>query len=415
MKAFSDFKKNIVGKLGSVSSSYLKDFSSFSVYYIASAVIVWLSTTIINANLSQEEYGKYSYYRSIFEFLGGVLSLAIYNCYLRFNTKGVSPKLRKLVLRIVALASFVLACICYYYTKSLLALFFVFVIVYNERLNFTRSVMDVKGVNHLRLFSALITAVILGSFYLLKINFRYEYVLFALGFGYMYSLRFFVSRNDIIIDNASFSYKDVFKYVLPLLLMTIVNWALNLSGQVVIKENFGFEEVATFGIAQRILAFLKLFSGMLLMFYPMVYYREIENKNFETIRLFRIGMSLLMIVVSALAFIFSDLIYTIFGATKYIDYTHYFRILVIAELIFTITTFYNTYIGYVLKTYITLIICSIGSIVNLIILCFLNKFGIALAAYAILVANIIMSILYFLTAYRMERKYVRETIKNESR
>ena len=122
-------------------------------------------------------------------------------------------------------------------------------------------------------------------------------------------------------------------------------------------------------------------------------------------------MSILMCFVTFIAIVFSKDIYYLLGASKYYSYILYFRILLIAELIFTISNFYSTYLGFALKTYISLIICIIGAIINLVTLfLFIRSYGIAIASVSILIANIVMAGLIYVYSYRKEQVYIQSQL-----
>lgn len=399
--------KILIGKIGKSNTRYILDFLSFGVWYIVSAVIALLINVLINSNLTPEEFGKYSYARSILDLLAVALTLQLYASYLRFNTKGVSKVLKGLVYKVTLISTVILGIVAYCITHNLIAVVFCLVIVYNERMYMARSVMDVRSVNLIKMLSVTVTLAFIIVLKVAGCGLDSGWILFALGLGYSISLFFYTKNYKENSDMGILTYKTIFVFTLPTLAIVIVNWLLSVSGQVIIKHYYGYEDLSHYAIAQRLIAVIKLFSGMMLMFYPMVYYREIATKNIKTIRLLRFGMSGIMVFIGVFAFIFTTQVYQLLGASKYVDYISFFRVLVVGEVIYTISTFYGTYLGFSLQTYKSLIICAVGAAINLLILfLFLDRYGIGIAAYAILISDIIMAFLIYLFAFRKEREYL---------
>lgn len=400
--------KRIESKIGTENMKYFKDFSNFGLWYFVSAFIAMLSTVIVNSSLVPEELGHYSYNKSVLDLFSTILSFTIYKSYLRFNTKGVSTVLKKLVYKITLVGGILLAGVAIVLTKNIIAIPFALLMAYDERFYFTRSVMDVKSVNKIRMIPVTITFLLIAIMFLLKIEIKGDYILLAYGVGYAYTILFYGKKYPTVDDKGSLKISTILKFSLPGFAIFVVNWLINLYGQVVIKEMYGYADVAKISIAQRSVLVIHLFSSLMLTFYPMVYYRIIEKKDKRSLLLLRSSMSFVIIVVGLFSFFFAELIYRILGASQYMDYVLYFRILVISSVIHTIASFYGNYLGYALKTYISLIICAIGAAVNVIMLHLLMPtYGLGVVAIAILSANIIMALLMFATAYRMEQKYMR--------
>lgn len=404
--------KFLIRRFGKNISKYLIDFSSFGFWYMISSFLALIINVLINYSLEPIEYGKYSYNRSILELSASVLSLNIYASYLRFNVNGVSIVLKKYVCRITVIALLLLGAIVLYLTRSLLALPYILFLLYNERSYMARSVMDIKSVSVLRVGACLMTLFILSLLFYTKNTINSNIVLSSLGIGYALSLFFYNQKYREVDDKGVLSLKQILLFVLPSATIIIVNWLINLSGQVFIKHAYGYVDVANYAIAQRIISIIKLVSSMFMMFYPVVYFKEMNTKNYASVHKIRKYIIFLMTAITLFAFVFSKQLYCIMGASKYSDYIIYFNILLFSEWLFTISSFYAQYLAFVLKTHITLIICSVGAFINLAILyLFLNRYGVITAAYAVLISNIVMSIFYFFLSYRKEKEYM---CKNQS-
>lgn len=392
-------------RLGKNILRYLLDFSSFGFWYIVASILALVINVLINYSLEPVEYGKYSYNRSILELAASLLTINIYASYLRFNVNGVSRVLKRLSIRITIIAAIFLTAILLYLTESLLALPFVFVLLYNERTYMARSIMDINSVSILRVGACIFTLMILYTFFALNFSISGDVVLMSLGLGYSLSVYFYNKKYEINEDDNSLSIKQILQFTIPSAAIIIVNWLINLSGQVFIKHEFGYEDVAHYAIAQRILSVIKMVSSMFMMFYPVVYFKEMSRANYTSVTKIRMYMIVFFIAITSVAFVFSKQIYFLMGASKYEDYIIYFYILLVSEFLFTVSSFYAQYLTYILKTHITLIICAIGAVINVSILSLcLKTYGVITAAYAVLFSNVVMSLLYYFLSYKLEKK-----------
>lgn len=406
------FRKLLKYTLGKNLRYYI-DFIFFSFGFFISTFISLLITVLINKNLTQIELGEFSYNKSILEFSAYILTLTIYRSYLRFNTNGTSLVLKQIVNVITKISLSLLIIISYFLTNSLIASLFAFFILFEERLYFTRSVMYTSGVNKLRIGSYLLTLLSIFCFVLFD-NITAEKVLFSYGLGFLFAIFFYKKKFPINNDKGIVYAKDILFFCLPGLGSILVKWSLDVSAQLLLKEYFDFIEVSKFAVALRILMSIKLFSSLFMMFYPMVYYREIQKGNVNLITKMRFGMISFMFFISLLAFCFANQLYTLMGASSYLEYIGLFRILIIAEFIFIIGNFWGTYLSFALKTHISLFIVFIGALTNIIMLILtLKNYGIYMAAYSILVSNTLISLLLLNFSYRQEIKFLSINLRKD--
>lgn len=389
-----------------IANKYYADFKSFAVGYFITAFISFVIIYFVNKNLSSTELGRYSYYKTIFELSYTILSLTIYSSYLRFNLSGANKELYHIVMKVVILASIITSFIIFYFTKNIFCILFSLIIFVNERTYFFRSIMNVRPLNEVRIYPAIITlglilfAVLFDKKLLVANN-----ILIFYGIGYLIVFFFYKKNNfeskDYIRRN------DIFKFILPGVGLVIVDWLLNLSAQVIIKKFYDYNYVAIFAVAQQSLLVIKLFSGLFLMFYPMIYFREVENKNRLFIRKSRILIILTTLLLIVFCFVFSDLIYFIMGAKKYVEYKYIFKILLVSEFFKILSSFYGLFLTYKIKVFQNFLILSFGSIVNIILMyLFLSSYGIVFAAYSILVSNMIVFLLFLVFSYRREQNFL---------
>lgn len=402
------YASKIRNKYGNHAVSYVKDFVNFGFNYFITSVIGFVVVYFVNNNLEPEQMGIYSYNKSIFTLLSSILTLRIFSAYFRFNTKGVSRKLYGIARLILIISVGLLGLIGFFLTNSIIASLFAFIIVFNERTDFFRSIMKVNMVNAVRFVSIFATLILVVGICYSDYELTSNLVLFSYGVGYFICI-FFRNKNEYVEDKDTLPAKNIFKYCLPGFCLVAVDWLITFSGQLFLKEVYNFTAVAYFAIAQRSLLVVQLFSGLLLTFWPMLYYREMEAENYDLIKVIRICMIAIMVTVGVLAVLYKDLIYSVLGASEYVQYSNLFVILVISHVINTIATFYAAYLGFILKTYWSLIISTVGSIVNLAILTLcINDYGIEVVPIAILISNIIMFLGYYFISFTPEKKYIQK-------
>jgi len=406
MKSSSKYSfKSILNNL-----PYVKEFSGFAFGYFIAAVFSFLIISLVNKLLEPVEMGRYSYYKSIFELLYAILSVNIYSAYLRFNLNGENQKLTRLVLRVVLISTIILAHIVGLTMKCILCSLFSLVIFYNERMYFFRSLLDIKKLNWIRITPALITlSIIYITSFIYKKQLDASIIFIAYGLGYSFVL-FFFSNNNYKIDKSPVSVKKILAYCIPSVGLIIVDWILNLSSQILIKEYFSFSELSYYAVAQRLLLVVKLFSSLFLMFYPMVYFKEIKKRNFSFIVNARILILSTIFLIIILFFLLSKYIYILMGAESYLMHQNIFKVLLFSEFFKVASSIFGLFLSYKIQTYKNLIILSVGSILNVVLLLlFLQRYGLMMAAYSNLAANIIICVLYYFYSYKHELKY----LKNE--
>ena len=402
--------KKFLARIGILDVNYLRDFVRFSFGFFISAFLSLITVSLVNSLLGPEELGRYSYLKSIFDLAFGILSLNIYSSYLRFNTKGDNVSLKLIVQRIVLISSLLLLGIIYYYSKSLLAIFYCLVIVFNERVYYFRSLMNIRKLNIARIIPAFMTLLVIAflGFYS---NISSNYIFFAYGVGYSIVFFLFRKTNSIKIVNVSISSNEVFRYSIPIAALVIVDWVLNLSAQILIKQYFDYVELASYAIAQRALLAVKLFSGLFLMFYPMIYFKEVEKGNFSFVIKSRLLIIILLLLLCVFIFLGSKYIYIVMGASKYLEHIYLFKILLIAEFFKVVASFYGLYLSYSLKTLTSLIILAVGAGLNILLLfLFLKDYGVIFAAFSTLLSMIFIFILMFFFSMREEKKYFKSRL-----
>lgn len=386
-------------------NKYFLDFSYIAVGFAFSSLFSIYVISLINKNLEPEQLGRFSYYKSLFELIVMFLSFDFFSAYLRFNCNGVNKRFYKFSRFYSIFLCLVLSCVFFLITDSIYASLFSFIIFFNERSYFYRSILNTFRLNLLKIVPSILTLLVL--FYFIKNeSLNYEFSLLSYGLGYLFCLFFFFKKDEIDYSDLVIKNRDVLRYCIPGGILSIVSWLLGFSAQMIIKHYYGFSELAGFAVSQRALLSIKLFSGLFITFFPAFYYRELEKQNFRLIRKVRNLMTFSLVLIVLVLCLFAKYIYILLGSSLYLDTLNYFRIQLVSEFFFIITNFYAMFFSYRLETVKSLIVYSIGAIVNVaLLLIFLDKVGIVFACYSSLISSILIFILVYFYSYRRECKY----------
>lgn len=403
----------IQSKLGIKDKSTIVSYFYLAIGLVVTSLVAILTSNLINQFLPPEELGLFSYNKSVLELAFGIISLNIYSSYIRFNLKGDNVFLKKFVRKVVLIASIILAIFIFYLTNSYFSLFFLFIIFYNERMYYFRSLLQIKQLNFVQILAAITTFLTIAINYYFKIiPFNSDMVIGGYGMGYLMSF-LLVRAKPINIDESEVPLKNIFLLCLPAVGLVILDWVLNFSSTVFIKEYFSYKELANYAIAQRALIFIKFISGSFLMFYPMIYFRAMENKQklkIDKSRNLILGVLLIMLII----FIFgAEYIYILLGASKYLSSNSLiiYKILLVAEFLRVASSFFGLYLTYSLKTITSLIILATGSIMNILLqFLFLKEYGIILSSVSTLVSSLIILLLMILFSYQKEKQFLNEKI-----
>jgi O-antigen/teichoic acid export membrane protein len=405
---------NLLNRAFRVSSllqnKYYRDFIWFAIGFFITSFIALFTSILVNRNLDQENLGKFTYYKSLLELLTYVFTLVLYRSYLRFNAKNVSMYVVRIVKAFSLFAVFILLFVSYFLTGSIFSILFAFFVYYEERLYFFRSIMATVKLNILRIGASLVTLITV-----LCITFFYtlssDLVLFAYGLGFLITL--FLMKSDFTSTepegHEDVSLKKLLVFSLPALGSMLIKVFQDFGAQFFIKSVFSFEQVSTFSIALRVLLSVKLFSSLLMMYYPSIYFKEIQKKNAKVISNIRMYMSVVIMMVCLFAIVFANELYVLMGARDYLDYVLYFQILVFSEFLYTTGGFFGTYLAHILKTHLTMLVFSISAVINLVILIlFLKTYGVVIAALGIMVSNVFMFCFHMCYTRRLENEFLRK-------
>lgn len=325
----------------------VKQFVEFGAGYAVVLVLGYFLLRKVNLTLTTDQMGVFSYVSSWVTILAPVLCLAAPQAYLRFHDNhAVSMKLRRFLLPFFAISSVLLAGFVYWKTHSWFAILYALNPVFLERTYLLRSQMQIRSLNLLRTCELLVP---LAGLYLLlpHVGMDAAWVLGLYGLGYGVAGLFRARRGpDADIDRAV-----VLKYLWPLVFTTLVVAFLNNVAVILAKHFLGYEAAGQMGVAVRALLFLRSLTGVFLMFYPMVYFREAKKGNLGVINLYRAVM-LLTVGAGAAAFaVFAPFLYRLVGADEYLATVNVFRILLLIEFLNFTFDIFCSYFSFEIKAW----------------------------------------------------------------
>ena len=325
----------------------IKQFVEFGLGYFIVLVVGYLLVRKINLSLPEAEMGKFSYVQSLVMIVAPVLYLAAPQAYLRFHEDHcISGRLRAFLMPFYWFAFAALVLLIFICTRSFVALLYAFFPFFMEKTYFLRAQMEVRKLNILRTLELLLPLLALYA-----VSSRVEptgdMVLGFYGIGYAAAFLFRArGTGDGEIDR-----KEVVRYLTPIVFTSLLVFALNNVSVVVTKHYWGYESAGQMGVAVRALLFLRSLSGLFMMFYPMIYFREAKKWNYGIVRLYRNMIIMMVALFAAGLVVFAPLVYRILGAAGYVETVNVFRILVVAEFLNFLIDVYCLYFALEIKTW----------------------------------------------------------------
>jgi len=391
-----------------ISSKHIRKFSSFFVGTAFSIVISYLTTYLVNQNLTPEELGKYSYVFTICNLLFPFLSLSVYCSYLRFDSLYDKQRLKQFVIVSSVFSTILMFTVIYIIFGKISYCFFSFIIVFSERLYFFRTKEKILIYNIVNNSQKLIL-LLLVYYYIADLT--SGLLMLYTGFSYMLiSLLSWLMHkkiDELNVNENVFSFNTVLKFSIATSLMTIVAWFSAVSDQVIIEYYFDYASLAPYSVAFRMISMLTLISGIFIAYYPLLYYKEMDAKNGSVIKNFQNIFVLLLVVFAISICIFRDEIYTLFGATQYIEHSQYLILLVAGEVFRLIASIMMTYRTYKLQQNYILTCLVVISIFNLLLnMLLIPVYGPIAAAWTTLLTYILYTIISFFISFRHERNYL---------
>ncbi|RUR12109.1 lipopolysaccharide biosynthesis protein [Legionella sp. km772] len=398
--------------LSSGLKKHLTKFGGFATASLGGVFFSYLATYFINKHLNMEEMGCYSYVFSLLNFIYPVVSLSIFNGYTRFIDLYPNDLLISFVKKISFLTTFFFLLIIILFFGNYYYLPFAFIILYQERLILARAQLELRHYNFLNIIQKIVFLILLLGVYLFKHSLSAEISLGCLGASYLTSyLMVFARRNKYQAQQAVKSAKldkEVFlKFCLYTMITMVVNWVLAVSDQVIIKFYYGFEALAPYAVAYRIVTMLGLLSGIFLAYYPRIYFKNMEVKDTREIFVLRNCFILLLFLTTILLWVFKSTVYKLFGATSYLEHDSYFLPLLLGEMLRTLASVMMTFLTFRLKQINILITTLLIAMLNLVLnLLFVPSLGPIASAYCTLACFTLYLMCAFIISYLPETRYL---------
>lgn len=391
---------------------HVRKFASFGIGSIVAILISYLTTFILNKELERQSMGEYSYIFNILNLSFQVVSLTMYSSYLRFMVGYDFFKVVRFI-KLYLYASTVLFFFAIYFVYDDWRLLpFVLVILFNERLYFFRSKLDIGKYNFLNVLQKVIYLLALMFFiYYLKYSLAGNDVILYLGISYAiaYLVSLLVGQKEQNTQNNSqpVAMKTIYVFSLVTMFTTVLNWVLSVSDQIVIEWFYGAEALAPYAVSFRVVSFIGLFTSIFISYYPTLYFREFESGKFANAMLFRRLFIGLLIFVTIVLFIFSDLAYKALGAADYLDELDYFYWLLFGELLRVIASIYMTYRTFRLQQGYIFASLSLVALLNVVLnIIFIPQYGPIAAAVSTFLSFVVYFFLSMVFSFLPEKRYI---------
>ena len=331
----------------------LRQFVSFAAGYGVVLVLGYLLLRKINLTLSQEQMGVYSYTFALVNILMPVFYLAAPQAYIRFHDEHrVSAGLRKMLRPLFWLSSVGVAVIVWLKTGSFFALMLASYPFFNERLFVFRSQMRTSAVNAMKICEIAVPLSVLcaiplfpGAFGGVTIDAGAVLGLYGIGFAtaFLFPLKLAPASHP--------GRGTVAKFLLPIVFTSLVAALVENLSVVMTKAVLGYEAAAQMGVAARNLIFIRALFSVFMMFYPVVYFREMANRRFGAVRLYRV---VILAVGSAFVggmVVFTPLVYSLTGANAYVGTGRVFQLLALGMLCDFVFEIFALYFQHEIKTW----------------------------------------------------------------
>ncbi|PMH28904.1 hypothetical protein BCU71_19385 [Vibrio lentus] len=391
-----------------VNSLRLRSFSNFFLGTILSTLLGIVALHLINKRLEPYELGVFSYSYNLFMLIYPLVSLSIYTAYIRFINDYPEKELIRFVSNISLLGVGIMSILIYLISDREVLLLFSMVILLQERLYLLKSLNKVSIYNVVNIVQKSILVSFL--YYTESLDSDIVILYYSLSFIFAWSLSLLFRRKEGKNEETKFIFplvekKKILKYSFLSSVMTGITWISSFSDQYVIKYYFGFEDLAPYAIAFRLVSVISVATGVFLSYFPVIYFEDAKKKIYFSIKRYRNGFLLSLIITYILCVVLYEYIYIALGADNYIGESRYFFILLIGEILRVSASTYMIYFTYQLKQGFILKSMIVVSTFNLVLnFILVPKYGAISAAYA----TVISYSLYFtlsLRCYFLEKKY----------
>ncbi|MGR6832905.1 lipopolysaccharide biosynthesis protein [Aliivibrio wodanis] len=389
-------------------------FYYFFLGNIISMVVMYITTYFLHSKLDDGILGDYYLYVNNFTLLYPIFCICIFNGYLRF---GHNKDIDVLVVKLSVVGILILSFIIFMFTKTYLSMLFVLIIPYQAyiyRIRYDERIVDYLLANVIQKVTLLCIVIIYlfyYSYYNAEIIFSFIGISYLLSVIILFTINIARKGNDctLVVVNAEYiNKKDFINYAFSATILCFVSWGLLVSDQLIINHYYDSSTVAPYAVAYKISSLVSVVTGVIIAYYPVVYFKELNVKYLDVSKKLRILLIFLLSVIVMFVFIFTDLTYFIFGSSEYIKYGLYLKLLILAELFRSIGAcllVFNTYeLKLKLNIYISCLVLFINFIINVV---FIEEYGPVVASYSTLISYALYFI-FGLSSYAREKKYLKK-------
>jgi O-antigen/teichoic acid export membrane protein len=397
------------------SNEHTKKFASFGGSSVLAIIVSYFTMYMFNSELSKTEMGEYANYFNLLNLMIPLLTISLYSSYLRFSSTHDLFQLENFVKKRLIFSFVAFLLLTYIVFDNFLLPVFGFIILYQERLYYFRSTLNIKIYNLLNVGQKLLFLIM--AFFVIKygaFESNVEVLLCFLGLSYsgvwLFSILYRQSKEDEeickkkLVDDES--KKLIIKFCVMVMLTDMVNWVLAVSDQILIKFYFDAVTLAPYSVSFRIVSMIGIFTGIFLSYYPVLYFRDLDRSITRNIIIFRRVFFFSLIFFVVILGATSDYVFMLFGASKYLDEKDYFYWLLGGEFFRVSAAIFMTYRTFKLQQkYLVLSLVGI-SILNIFLnILFLKEYGPLVAAYSTFASYLLYFVVAILISYVPELKY----------
>lgn len=394
-----------------IDPEHFKKFFSFFIGSFSGLCFSFGTIYFLNIKLNKESIGYYSYIFNLLNLIYPLISLNVSNGYVRFITVYRNDLLINYVRKLSYIAALLFALLIWLWSGRVYFTLLAFIILYQEQLILARAQLNMVKFNFLNVIQKLLFLAIL---LICQDIITAEIALIVLGISYFISYLLALlwsSKPKTAPLGSALDQKIFLKFCFITVLTMLVNWVLTVSDQIIIKHFFGYEALAPYAVASRIIMTLSVIAGIFLSYYPAVYFRDINGKKYKEIFLLRKYFISILFICSSILFVLKDSIYMIFGASEYIKESNFFLPLLLGEVCRLIASIWMTFMTYKLQQKTILFSMFFISLLNVALnIAFIPVFGTIASAYSTFGCFLIYMFASFVLSYIPEKQHIKSLL-----
>lgn len=408
---------NILKKIGEGNNSLKGEFCVIWKFFYNNAfayILLYIQNYLINRYMPLESLGQFSYMQSLLVLFASMYSMEVYSAYLRFVGINNEESLRKLIRRILIIASALFGITILAFLESPFYILFVGYMWMRERMFFFRAKLDITTYGRIKMIQYLFS--ILALIILFNMNILdHETLLLAMGMSYvLVSIVYtFNDKARRITQTEDFlpliNNKEIVNYALPLSFNAIVVWLLGAADQMLIDKYIDSLTLTYYSVAFRIIGVIRIGVSVIMEYWPRFYFERMEAKDYDAVKTMK-KIFLLFITILCLGTVFlSKYIYIIMGASEYVDMCWMFMYLALAEMFRQWGAVLITFQSFLKNTSINIVSLSLLGIIKFITnYLIIESVGVNILLYSTLICYACyFCIALYYGSYR-EMRYMRE-------